>query len=34
MFVLTFTVQDGLITAMRSVSDPDRLAQIVPSWAT
>jgi RNA polymerase sigma-70 factor, ECF subfamily len=34
MFVLTFTVQDGLITAVRSVNDPDRLAQIVPSWAT
>ena len=34
MFVLTFTVQDGLITEMRSVADPDRLAQIVPSWAT
>jgi RNA polymerase sigma-70 factor (ECF subfamily) len=34
MFVLTFTVQDGLITEVRSVDDPDRLAQIVPSWAT
>jgi hypothetical protein len=34
MFVITFTVQDGLITEMRSVTDPDRLAQIVPSWAT
>jgi RNA polymerase sigma-70 factor (ECF subfamily) len=34
MFVITCTVQDGLITAMRSVTDPDRLAQIVPSWAT
>lgn len=33
-FVITFTVQDGLITEMRSVTDPDRLAQIVPSWAT
>jgi RNA polymerase sigma-70 factor, ECF subfamily len=31
--VMTFTVQDGLITEMRSVIDPDRLAQIVPSWA-
>jgi RNA polymerase sigma factor (sigma-70 family) len=31
--VMTFTVQDGLITEMRSVTDPDRLAQIVPSWA-
>ncbi len=34
MFVITCTVHDGLITEMRSVSDPDRLAQIVPSWAT
>ncbi len=34
MFVLTFTVQDGLITKMRSVNHPERLAQIVPSWAT
>jgi RNA polymerase sigma factor (sigma-70 family) len=31
--VMTFTVQDGLITEMRSVADPNRLAQIVPSWA-
>jgi RNA polymerase sigma-70 factor (ECF subfamily) len=31
--VMTFTVQDGRITEMRSVADPDRLAQIVPSWA-
>lgn len=31
--VMTFTVQEGLITEMRSVTDPDRLAQIVPSWA-
>jgi hypothetical protein len=34
MFVITFAVQDGLITAMRSVTHPERLAQIVPSWAT
>jgi RNA polymerase sigma-70 factor (ECF subfamily) len=34
MFLITFTVKDGLITEMRSVTDPDRLAQIVPSWAT
>jgi RNA polymerase sigma-70 factor (ECF subfamily) len=34
MFVITFTVQDGLITEMRSVTHPERLAQIVPSWAT
>jgi RNA polymerase sigma-70 factor (ECF subfamily) len=31
--VMTFTIQEGLITEMRSVTDPDRLAQIVPSWA-
>jgi RNA polymerase sigma-70 factor (ECF subfamily) len=31
--VMTFTVAEGLITRMRSVTDPDRLAQIVPSWA-
>jgi RNA polymerase sigma-70 factor, ECF subfamily len=31
MLVITFTVQDGLITEMRSVADPDGLAQIVPS---
>jgi RNA polymerase sigma factor (sigma-70 family) len=31
--VITFTIQEGLITEMRSVTDPDRLAQIVPSWA-
>lgn len=34
MFVLAFTVQDGLITKMRSVNHPERLALIVPSWAT
>jgi RNA polymerase sigma-70 factor, ECF subfamily len=31
--VMAFTVQEGLITEVRSVADPDRLAQIVPSWA-
>jgi RNA polymerase sigma-70 factor (ECF subfamily) len=31
--VMTFTVQEGLITEMRAATDPDRLAQIVPSWA-
>lgn len=31
--VMTFTVQEGLITEMRSVIAPNRLAQIVPSWA-
>ena len=34
MFVLTFTVQDGLITEIRSVNHPERLSLIVPSWAT
>ena len=31
--VMTFTVREGLIAEIRSVADPDRLAQIVPSWA-
>ena len=31
--VMTFSVREGRITAMRSVTDPGRLAQIVPSWA-
>jgi RNA polymerase sigma-70 factor (ECF subfamily) len=31
--VLAFTVRDGLVTGIRSINDPDRLAQIVPSWA-
>jgi RNA polymerase sigma-70 factor, ECF subfamily len=31
--VMTFTVHNGLITEIRSVADPARLAQIVPSWA-
>jgi RNA polymerase sigma factor (sigma-70 family) len=30
--VLAFTVADGAITAIRALTDPDRLAQIVPSW--
>src|SRR5262249_11322480 len=30
--VVAFTVREGLITEMRSFNDPDRLAQIVPSW--
>lgn len=30
--VMAFTVRDGLITEIRSVTDPDRLMQIVPSW--
>jgi RNA polymerase sigma-70 factor (ECF subfamily) len=32
--IMAFTVRDGLITTIRSVTDPDRLMQIVPSWAT
>jgi RNA polymerase sigma-70 factor (ECF subfamily) len=31
--LMAFTVHDGLITRIKSVVDPDRLAQIVPSWA-
>jgi RNA polymerase sigma-70 factor (ECF subfamily) len=30
--VVAFTVRDGLITEIRSFNDPERLAQIVPSW--
>ena len=30
--VMAFTVADGAITVIRSLTDPDRLAQIVPSW--
>ncbi len=30
--VLTFTIREGLIVHMKSVTDPDRLAQLVPSW--
>jgi predicted RNA polymerase sigma factor len=31
--IIAFTVTDGAITAMRVLTDPDRLAQVVPSWA-
>jgi RNA polymerase sigma-70 factor (ECF subfamily) len=31
--ILAFTVRDGLVTEIRSVTDPGRLAQIIPSWA-
>jgi RNA polymerase sigma-70 factor, ECF subfamily len=31
--VMTFTITDGLITEVRSVTNPQRLAQLVPSWA-
>jgi RNA polymerase sigma-70 factor (ECF subfamily) len=30
--VMAFTVADGAITAIRVLTDPDRLAQVVPSW--
>jgi RNA polymerase sigma-70 factor, ECF subfamily len=30
--VLALTVRHGRITELRSFNDPDRLAQIVPSW--
>jgi RNA polymerase sigma-70 factor (ECF subfamily) len=30
--VVAFTVRHGLITEMRWFNDPDRLAQIIPSW--
>jgi RNA polymerase sigma-70 factor (ECF subfamily) len=30
--VLAFTVASGVVTAIRALTDPDRLAQIVPSW--
>jgi RNA polymerase sigma-70 factor (ECF subfamily) len=30
--VFGFTVRHGLITEVRSFNDPDRLAQIIPSW--
>ena len=31
--LMAFTVRDGLVTQIRSVTDPDRLTQVVPSWA-
>jgi RNA polymerase sigma-70 factor (ECF subfamily) len=30
--VMAFTVADGAITVIRTLTDPDRLAQVVPSW--
>jgi RNA polymerase sigma factor (sigma-70 family) len=30
--VMAFTVTDGAVTAIRVLTDPDRLAQAVPSW--
>ncbi|MES9535920.1 sigma-70 family RNA polymerase sigma factor [Actinomadura sp. NPDC000600] len=32
--LMAFTVEDGRITTIRTLSDPKRLAQIVPSWVT
>jgi RNA polymerase sigma-70 factor (ECF subfamily) len=32
--VMAFTVTDGAVTTVRALTDPDRLAQIVPSWVT
>jgi ketosteroid isomerase-like protein len=32
VMVMAFTVADGAITAIHMLTDPDRLAQIVPSW--
>jgi hypothetical protein len=29
---MAFTVEDGRITTIRILSDPKRLAQLVPSW--
>jgi RNA polymerase sigma-70 factor, ECF subfamily len=31
--IMAFTIRDGLVTKIRSLSDPERLAQIIPSWA-
>ena len=31
--IMAFTVRDGLVAEIRAVTDPDRLAQLVPSWA-
>lgn len=32
--VLAFTVRHGRITEIRTFNDPDRLAQVIPSWVT
>jgi RNA polymerase sigma factor (sigma-70 family) len=32
VMVMAFTVADGAITAICTLTDPDRLAQVVPSW--
>jgi hypothetical protein len=32
LMVMAFTVADGAITTIRTLTAPDRLAQVVPSW--
>jgi len=32
VMIMAFTVADGAITAIRTLTDPDRLAQVIPSW--
>jgi RNA polymerase sigma factor (sigma-70 family) len=32
VMIMAFTVADGAITAIRMLTDPDRLAQVIPSW--
>src|SRR6266702_4747514 len=34
VMIMAFTVADGAITAIRTLTDSDRLAQVVPSWVT
>ena len=31
---MAFTVTGGAVTAIRALTDPARLAQVVPSWVT
>jgi RNA polymerase sigma-70 factor (ECF subfamily) len=30
--IMAFMVADGVVTEIRALTDPDRLAQVVPSW--
>ena len=32
VMIMAFTVADGVIIAIRTLTNPDRLAQVVPSW--
>jgi RNA polymerase sigma factor (sigma-70 family) len=32
VMIMAFTVADGAITTIRTLTDPDRLAQVIPSW--